>query len=114
MAPSTNKRRHDRIPIRLEVYCSFARVEGGAMLANISYSGALIENTSMRPEIGTPIVLFVYLKPPGDFEAATPFELNGRVVRHSPTGFAVEYEDSLDSDLRRMVDDAARVVANQR
>jgi hypothetical protein len=84
------------------------------MLANISYSGALVENTSMRPEVGTPIVLFVYLQPPSAFEAATPFELTGHVVRHSSTGFAIKYEGNLDSDLRRMVDDAAAVVATPR
>jgi hypothetical protein len=81
------------------------------MLANISYSGALIEDTSMRPEIGAPVVLYVYLKPPSAFEATTPFELVGRVVRHSSAGFAIEYQDNLDPDVRRMVDDAAAVVA---
>ena len=38
-------------------------------------------------------------------------ELTGHVVRHSSTGFAIEYEDNLDRDVRRMVDDAAAVVA---
>jgi uncharacterized protein (TIGR02266 family) len=81
------------------------------VLTNISYSGALIEDTSMQPEIGTPIALYVYLEPPSAFEAATPFELTGHVVRHSSTGFAIEYEDNLDPDVRQMVDDAVAVVA---
>ena len=58
----------------------------------------------MRPEIGTPIVLYVHLKPPSAFEAATPFELSGHVVRHRSAGFAVEYKDIVDPDVRRMRD----------
>jgi hypothetical protein len=65
----------------------------------------------MRPEIGTNITIYVYLEPPSAFEAVTPFKLAGHVVRHSPTGFAIEYEDNLDPDVRRMVDDAAAVMA---
>ncbi len=111
MTETTNRRRDDRIPTPLEVHYSSGRVEGVGVLADISYSGALIEDTVMRPEIGTHIVLYVCLKPPGTFEAATPFGLTGYVVRHSSTGFAVEYEDNLDPDVRRMVDDAAAIVA---
>ncbi len=111
MTATTNRQRDGRIPIRLEVDYSFGRVEGAGVLANISYSGARIEDTAMRPQIGTRVVLYVYLEPPRAFEAAPPFELTGYVVRHSPTGFAIEYEDNLDPDVRRMVDDAAAIVA---
>ena len=111
MAATTNRRRHDRTPIPLEVHFSYGRVEGVGELANISYSGALIKDTAVRPTIGTPIVLYVYLKQSRAFEAATPFELSGHVVRHSSAGFAVEYKDIVDPDVRRMVDDAAAVVA---
>ncbi len=65
----------------------------------------------MRPEIGTRVVLYMYLEPPNAFEAVTPFKLVGHVTRHSSSGFAIEYDDNLDPDLRRMVDDAAAVVA---
>ncbi len=51
MTATTCKRRDDRVLTRLKAYCSFGRVEGTAALANISYSGALIEDTSMRPKI---------------------------------------------------------------
>ncbi len=98
----------------MRTHNSFDGVDGFGELANISYSGALIEDTAMRPKIGTPIALYVYLKPPSAFEAATPFELSGHVVRHSSTGFAIEYEDIVDPDVRRMVDDAAAVVAVRR
>jgi hypothetical protein len=111
MTATAKRRRDDRIPIRLEVHFSFSRVEGVGTLADISYSGALIKDTAMRPKIGTPITLYVYLKPPSAFEAVTPFKLTGHVVRHSSTGFAVEYEDIVDPNVRRMVDDAAAIVA---
>ncbi len=114
MTATTNKRRDDRIFIRLEAFYSFGRVEDEGMLADISYSGARIEDTTMRPEIGTPVVLYVYLEPPSASEAATPFELAGHVVRHSPTGFAIEYKDNLDPDMRRLVDDAVALVAVSR
>jgi hypothetical protein len=114
MTTTTKKGRGDRFSIPLEVYCSFERVEGTATLANISYTGALVEDSSIRPEIGTRIKLYVYLKPPRAFEAETPFELTGVVSRHSSDGFAVKFEDSRDPDLRRMVDDAAAIVATRR
>jgi hypothetical protein len=111
MTATTHPSRDDRISIRLEAHCSVGHFEVVGVLTNISYSGALIEDTSMKPAIGTPIVLYVYLKPPSAFEAATPFELTGRIVRHSSTGFAIAHEDNLDPDVRRMVDDATTIVA---
>ena len=114
MTATTHRGRDDRISIRLEAFYSFGRVEDHGMLADISYSGALIEGTTMQPEIGTRIVLYVHLNPPSAFEATPPFELTGHVVRHHSTGFAIEYEDNHDPDLRRMVDDAAAIVATRR
>ncbi len=114
MAETTNRCRDNRIPIRLAAFYPFGRMEAAGVLANISYSGALIEDTSMRPEIGTSVVLYVYLKPASAFEGPTPFKLAGHVVRHTPTGFAIEYNDDLDPDVRRMVDDAAALVAASR
>ena len=114
MTATTNKCRDDRIFIRLEAFYSFGRMEDEGMLADISYSGALIEGTTMQPEIGTHITLYVYLEPPSAFNAATPFALDGHVVRHSSNGFAIEYKDNLDPDVRRMVGDAAAVVAAPR
>ena len=91
MADKMNEGRADRFPTPLQVFCSFERVEGVATLVNISYTGALLENTKMRPEVGTPIKLYVYLKPPRAFEAVAPSELFGVVARHGPSGFAVEF-----------------------
>jgi hypothetical protein len=98
----------------LEVYFSEDLYEVIGTLTNISYSGALIEDTSMQPEVGTPCVLYLYLKPRGAFKAVSPFRLTGHVVRHTSTGFAIEYEDTFDPDMRRMVDDAAAILTAER
>ena len=108
MAETTSKQRDNRIRIGLVALYDIGRMGASGRLANISYSGALIEDITMQPEIGTRVVLYVYLKP------TSPFELAGHVVRHTATGFAIEYKDNLDSDLRRMVDDAAAIVAAPR
>jgi hypothetical protein len=68
----------------------------------------------LRPEIGTPIKLYVYLKPPRALEAEAPSELIGVVARHSSDGFAVKFEDNHDPDVRQMVDNAAAIVAVRR
>ena len=65
----------------------------------------------MRPSIGTRVTLYVHLRPPSAFEAVTPFDLNSVVARHSSDGFAVMFEGNYTPDVRRMVDDAAAVVA---
>jgi hypothetical protein len=109
MTETKNRRQDHRI--RLEAFYSSGRVDGTGALADVSYSGALVEDASMKPAIGTRVLLYLYLEPPSAFEAAAPFELAGHVVRHSATGFAIEYNDNLDPDVRRMVDDAAAVVA---
>ncbi len=114
MTETTDRRRDNRVSIRLEAHYSFGRVVEVGVLVNISYFGALIEDTTMRPEIGTPVTLHLYLEPSSAFESATPFELAGHVVRHSPNGFAIEHDDNLDPDVRRMVDDAAAIVAGPR
>jgi len=102
-----NRGRENRVIISLKFYYSFGRAEGAGVLVNISYSGALVEveNTSPRPEIGTLVVLSVYLTAPHAFEEVTPLKLAGVVVRHSSTGFAVKFEDIHDPDVRRIIDD---------
>jgi len=109
MTNTDSNPRANRFRMPLQVYCSFGRTEGVASLANISHSGALLEGTEMRPEVGTPIDLYLHLKPP-----SKPLELFGVVIRHSSYGFGVVFEDKLDPDLRRMVEDAAAVVATRR
>ncbi len=114
MAETTNKRPDNRIRIGLVALYDIGRMGASGRLANISYSGALIEDITMQPEIGTRVVLYVYLKPTSAFEAASPFKLAGHVVRRSSIGFAIEYKDNLDPDVRRIVDEAAAIVAAPR
>ncbi len=111
MTATTDRQRDNRIPTDLEVFYYARRAEAVGVLANISYSGALIENIMVQPKIGTFVVLYVYLEPPSAFAAETPSEVVGHVARHSSAGFAIEYEDKFDLAVRRMVDDAAAVVA---
>jgi len=111
MTAMTTRARADRVPIRLETYYSYERVEGAGVVANLSYSGALIEQTPKQPKVGTSIILYIRLYPPAAFEAQSPFELVGRVARHSPSGFAVQYGEGLDLGVRQMVDNAAAVAA---
>ena len=49
MTETTNRRHANRVAIRVEAYYSFGRVDVAGVLADISYSGALIEDTSMQP-----------------------------------------------------------------
>jgi hypothetical protein len=110
MIDATNDCRAERFPAPLKVYCSFERVEGIATLVNISYTGALLENTEMRPEIDARVQLYVHLKPPRAIERAAPSELTGVVARHSSDGFAIKFEDSHDPHVRQMVNNAAALV----
>jgi hypothetical protein len=105
--------RANRVPIRLDTYYAYGWVEGAGQVVNISYSGALIEGTPAQPDVGTPIVLHICLHPPSAFQVASPFEIVGHVARHSPTGFAVKYDASVDQKVRRMVDNAAAITAER-
>ncbi len=110
----TTSKRADRFPAPLKVHCSFERVEGIATLVDISYSGALLQDTALWPEIGTPITLYVFLKQPRAFIAELPSELAGVVVRHTSYGFAVKFDSNLEPDVRQLVDNAAALVATSR
>jgi len=98
-----NRRRDGRIPTRFEALYSAGRLEGAGVLLDISYSGALFGETSLKPELGKTIRAYVFVQP------INPIELAGEVVRLTEDGFAVQYEIA-DPELRRLVDDAAAVV----
>ena len=106
--------RADRFSIPLKVSYSFGRVEGTASLVNISYTGALLEDAENRPVIGTPINLYIYLKPPFAFESSSPSELAGTVSRYSPDDFAILFGDSYDPYLIQVVDSVIATVAQVR
>ncbi|MGH0033957.1 MAG: PilZ domain-containing protein [Myxococcota bacterium] len=103
MTDDTHKPRHPRVRTQFEALYSMGRREGAGVLADISYSGAHIEETSMVPEEGTQVRIYVFVQP------VSPFTLEGKVVRVTERGFAIAYQD-LDDEVRRLVDDAAALV----
>ena len=98
-----NRRGDGRVQTRFESLYSSGRKEGTGTLIDISYSGAHIEGVSTQPELGKGLRLFVFVQP------ISPFELVGEVVRHTETGFAIEFS-GLSDELKRFVDDVAAVV----
>ena len=104
MDPTADKRRSGRVRARFDALYSSGQREGAGVLIDISYRGARIEDSSIRPEIGTTVRIYVFVQP------VSPFELVGSVVRHSDTGFAIEYKD-LDPEVRRLVQEAAAIVS---
>jgi len=99
-----DRRRSPRFRSRFDALLSTGRHEGAGTLAELSYSGARLDDASIRPEPGTRVTLYVFVQP------VAPFELQGVVVRHTETGFAVDY-DLFDAEIRRLVDDVAALIA---
>jgi hypothetical protein len=100
---TSNRRRDGRVTTRFESLYSAGRSEGTGTLSDISYSGAMVVGASLKPEIGKPLRLYVFVQP------VAPFELVGTVVRHTDDGFAIEYP-TVSEEIRRFVDDAAAIV----
>jgi len=92
-----DRRDSSRTPARLDALVSCGGEEGAGALADISHSGAQIDESSLRPPVDAPVRLYVF--GPG----SRPFEIEGVVSRHTETGFALRYElhDALQ---RRQVD----------
>ena len=106
MSAFAEKRRADRVSTALNAHYSSGPKDGIGVLANISYSGALIEGTSVQPAVGSKVRVYVFTEPVDPIAPASPYELVGRVVRHSSSGFAIEYEDA-DPEVCQLVDQAA-------
>jgi len=97
------RRKHPRFRARFDTLASSGRMEGAGVLTDISYSGARLESSSLTPELGTKVRLYVFVQP------VSPFELVGEVVRTSSGGFAIAYQIE-SPDVRRLVDDVAALV----
>ena len=106
MSAFSERRRGDRVSTALNAHYSSGPEDGIGVLANISYSGALIEGSSVQPAVGTRVRIYVFTEPVDPIAPASPYELVGRVVRHSSSGFAIEYEES-DPEVCLLVDEAA-------
>ena len=97
------RRKNPRYRATFDALCSAGETEGAGVLVNISRSGALLENASHAPEIGTKVRLYVFIQP------VCPFELAGEVVRADGDTFAIRYSN-LDPEIGRLVDDVAALV----
>ncbi len=97
------RRKNPRFKARFDALYSSGAREGAGVLAEISYSGVRLEETSIRPDLGTRVVLYVFVRP------VQPFELAGQVVRHTERGFVLAIEPP-SVEVRRLVDDVAAVV----
>ncbi len=106
MSAFLERRRDPRFSVALNAHYSTGPEEGIGILSNISYSGALIEDSSVQPTVGSRVRVYVFVEPTDPIAPASPYELRGRVVRHSSSGFAIEYEDP-DPEVRELVDEAA-------
>jgi hypothetical protein len=104
MIQESEIRRSPRIRTWFETHFSSQRQEGEGVLADVSYTGARVEDTGIRPSVGALAILYVCL--PDD---PKPFQLEGKVARHTDAGFAIEYEKP-DEDTRRGVDRIAELV----
>lgn len=99
-----DKRKDPRFRTRFDALYSVERAEGAGVLADLSYTGARLENVSIWPPLDTKVRLYVFIQP------VSPFELIGRVVRLTDSGFAIEYEVE-DPEVRRLVDDVSAIVS---
>jgi hypothetical protein len=97
------RRKDIRFKTRFDALFSSGPAEGAGVLVDLSYSGARLEEASLRPDLETSVRLYVFVQP------VAPFELEGRVNRHTESGFVIVYEVS-DPEVRRLVDDVSAIV----
>jgi hypothetical protein len=104
MSEQSTIRHSPRIRTWFETHFSSQRQEGEGVLADVSYTGARVEDTGIQPSVGALAILYVCL--PDDTK---PFQLEGKVARHTQAGFAIEFENP-DEDTRRAVDRITEMV----
>jgi len=98
--------RHDpRFLTPFEALCSTGSEEGSGVLADISRSGARLEDTTLRPELGSKVRLYLFVR------LARPFELIGEVVRLTDSGFAITIIEASD-EVQELIDDVAAAVSS--
>jgi len=97
------RRKDIRFRARFDALISSGPAEGAGVLVDLSYSGARMEEASLRPDLWTIVRLYVFVQP------VAPFELVGRVTRYTESGFVIVYDVS-DPEVRRLVDDVSAMV----
>ncbi len=100
-----NRRRHPRFRTRFDALYLAGREEGAGILVDIARRGARLDETSFRPEVGSKVRLYIFVRP------VSPFELVGEVVRHTDSGFAVAIVEDRD-EIQEMIDDVAEAVSS--
>ncbi len=98
-------RRDSRFHTQFDALYSAGREEGAGTLVDISRSGAHLEQTSLRPEVGSKVRIYIFVRP------VSPFELVGEVVRHTDSGFAIESIEASE-EILELVDDVAALVSS--
>ena len=99
-----NRRRNLRFRTRFDALCTAGERGGAGMLVDISRSGARLEGASHCPDLGTKVLLYVFIQP------VAPVELAGEVVRSEVGSFAIRFTE-LDPAVGRLVDDVAALVS---
>ena len=82
-------RSHPRAEVEIIVLCASGTDRGSGTLASLSLSGALLEKTSIHPQLGAAVEIRFRL--PSDEK---PLALAGTTVRHSASGFAIQFTTS--------------------
>ncbi len=99
------QRQIERVQVAFDALFCDERREGAGLLANFSYTGALLDEVSLLPSVGASVRVYVFVQP------VAPFEIAGDVVRHAgDASFAIEFKD-LAPELRALVDEAAAIVS---
>lgn len=82
---SSDQRHGVRHRIDFETVYSAGREEGVGVLVDISTTGALIEDATLQPKLGSHVHLHLLLY--GD---QGPVQMHGKVIRHTLSGFALQ------------------------
>ncbi len=98
-------RRDPRFHTQFDALYSSGREEGAGTLVDLSRSGAHLEHSSLRPQVGSKVHLYIFVRP------VAPFELVGEVVRHTDSGFAIENIEASE-EILQLVDDVAGLVSS--
>ena len=86
-----HKRSHPRAEVDIVVLCASGTDRGSGILASLSLSGALLETTTIQPALGAAVE--IRIRQPNDDE---PVALAGIAVRHSTSGFAIQFSMSAE------------------
>jgi hypothetical protein len=100
---SKERRDSSRMVANFECLCSGFKRKGSGVLTDISHSGAMVEDASFVPVRGELIGLSI------DLPVTGACLMIGWVTRHTPKGFAIEFDES-SPEAKRLATDIAAIV----